>query len=54
MKKILGIITAVVLTAGLLVQASDLVIESKTQSYEEKDNKKEEDKKSDEDKKDEK
>ena len=39
MKKILGIITAVVLTAGLLVQASDLVIESKTQSYEEKDNK---------------
>lgn len=39
MKKILGIITAVVLTAGLLVQASDLVIESKTQSYEEKENK---------------
>ena len=39
MKKLLGIITAVILTAGLLVQASDLVIESKTQSYEEKENK---------------
>ncbi len=38
MKKILGIITAVLLMTGLLVQASDLVIESKTQSYEEKDN----------------
>lgn len=39
MKKILGIITVVLLTAGLFVQASDLVIESKTQSYEEKENK---------------
>lgn len=39
MKKILGIITAIVLTASLFVQASDLVIESKTQSYEEKENK---------------
>ncbi len=39
MKKIIKIIAAVILTAGLIAQASDLVIESKTQSYEEKENK---------------
>ncbi len=39
MKKILIALTAVILTAGIAVKASDLVIDSKTQSYSEADNK---------------
>lgn len=39
MKKIILIITSVLFAAGLFVQASDLVIESKTQSYTESENK---------------
>lgn len=39
MKKILIALTLIMLTAGLIAQASDLVIESKTQSYSENDNK---------------
>ncbi len=39
MKKIVLAIAITILTAGLIVQASDLVIESKTQSYSENDNK---------------
>lgn len=39
MKKILIILTAIILTAGLAATASDLVIQSKTQTFSEKDNK---------------
>lgn len=39
MKKILIALTLIMLTAGLIAQASDLVIESKTQSYSENENK---------------
>ena len=39
MRKIFLTLMIVFLTAGLVVQASDLIIESKTQSYEEKENK---------------
>lgn len=39
MKKILIIMTAIILTAGLAATASDLVIQSKTQTFSEKDNK---------------
>ena len=39
MKKILTAITLVLLTAGIAVQASDLVIESKSQSFSEEQNK---------------
>ena len=39
MKKILTALTLILLTAGVAVQASDLVIESKTQSFSESDNK---------------
>lgn len=39
MKKLLGIIVAILITTGLFVQASDLVIESKTQSFAENENK---------------
>lgn len=39
MKKILTILMSLLLITGLVVQASDLIIESKTQSYEESDNK---------------
>lgn len=39
MKKILIAITLMMFTGGLLVQASDLVIESKSQSYAENENK---------------
>lgn len=39
MKKILTILMSLFLITGLIVQASDLIIESKTQSYEESDNK---------------
>ena len=39
MKKILTALTLILLTAGIAVQASDLVIESKTQSFSENDNK---------------
>ena len=39
MKKILIGLTAVILTAGIAVNASDLVIDSKTQSYAESENK---------------
>lgn len=39
MKKIFIALMITLLTFGLVVQASDLVIESKTQSYEEKENK---------------
>lgn len=39
MRKILVALTLIMLTAGLIAQASDLVIESKTQSYSENENK---------------
>lgn len=39
MKKLILFFTAFLLVTGLLVQASDLIIESKTQSYEESENK---------------
>ncbi len=39
MKKILAIFTILLLTAGIVANASDLVIESKTQSYNENENK---------------
>ena len=39
MKKFFIALIISLFTAGLVVQASDLVIESKTQSYEEKENK---------------
>ena len=39
MKKVLSIITAILLLAGIGVQASDLIIESKNQTYNESDNK---------------
>ena len=39
MKKIILALAITILTAGVIVQASDLVIESKTQSYSETDNK---------------
>ena len=39
MKKILAALTLILLSAGVAVHASDLVIESKTQSFSESDNK---------------
>lgn len=39
MKKILFLLVSILILTGLVVQASDLVIESKTQSYNESDNK---------------
>lgn len=39
MKKIILIVTVLLLVTGLFVQASDLIIESKSQSYEESENK---------------
>ena len=39
MKKILTVLTALILTVGIAVQASDLIIESKNQTYNEADSK---------------
>ena len=39
MKKILTVFTAILLITGIAVQASDLIIESKSQTFKEEDNK---------------